>query len=280
MSIRAHVAALKEHLENLFPGKWVTAGQERSKTLLTGIAEIDRILPRGLARQRITEWQGPASSGKTTLLRAAIANWCAAGFNVAYVDTGGKLTAADWALVEQGKCGATPGGAGILPAPKAGGTPPSEIAITHLPGKFWVVRPNTGARPCLAPTIWLCTQLIRSNAFDAVVLDLGNSIEQLSSQTYARLQSSLSRSKTALVVVSDNSNASAGWGCHTRLTFRWGDTVDYQAGISGIAMIVPTVRCSVRQDGLSQSTEVTLTSHVPNRLFTHPQVPDRRTPKA
>jgi hypothetical protein len=259
MSIRAHVAALKEHLENLFPGKWVTAGQERSKTLLTGIAEIDKILPRGLARQRITEWHGPVSSGKTTLLRAVIANWCAAGFNVAYVDTGDKLTAADWAFVEHGKRG--------------------RFWVIHPPGEPHGILPaNSRGQPL--PALPAATQLIRSNAFDVVVLDLGStSAEQLSSQTYARLQSSLSRSKTALIVVNDNSNASIGWGCHTRLTFRWGDTVDYQAGISGIAMIIPTVRCSVRQDGLSQSTEVTLISHVPNRLFTHPQIPDRRAPK-
>ncbi len=285
MSIQSQVVALKEHLETLFPGKWVSAGQERKKSLLTGVAEIDESLPRGLARQRITEWEGSASSGKTTGLRAVITNWCASGFNVAYVDTGNKLLASDWAFVEQGKCSTAPlsmkvGINGNLSA--------------H--GRFWVVRPIDSRRDdnqqrgspyrrgdaMRRPYIWICSQLIRSNAFDVVVLDLGGSqsASQLSSQAHAQLQNSLGRSKTALIVVRDSDTTSSGWGCHTRLTFSWGATARYETGVNGIAMIVPTVQCSIWQDGLSKSREVTLISHVPNRLFTHPQVPDRRTPKA
>ena len=268
MIIQSHVAALKEHLETLFPGKWVSAGQERKKTLLTGVTEIDQSLPRGLVRQRITEWGGSVSSGKTTILRAVIANWCASGFNVAYVDTGNKLIASDWALVEQGKCNTVPHSMEV----REGGA--------SSPGRFWVIRPRSSTTTS-GNHIWLSSQLIRSNAFDVVVLDLGGqSASRLSSQAYAQLQNSLGRSKTALIVVRDVDATSSDWGCHTRLTFCWGATARYEAGLNGIAMIIPTVQCSVWQDGLSKSREVTLISHVSNRLFTHPQVPDRRTPKA
>src|SRR5215471_11341337 len=147
MSIQGHVAALKEHLETLFPGKWVSPGQERRKTLLTGVAEIDQSLPRGLARQHITEWGGPASSGKTTILRAVIANWCASWFNVAYVDTGNKLIAYDWAFVEQGKCNTVPDS--------------MDVRAASSPGRFWVIRPsdNDGGSRRFA-YIWPSSQLI------------------------------------------------------------------------------------------------------------------------
>src|SRR5271170_4523618 len=99
--------SLKQELEHLFPGKWIS-GPPRSKNLLTGLPDLDYSLIRGLARQRITEWIGPTSSGKTSLLRAIIAHWCVSGFNVAYVDVGSKLNASDWAYVTQGQCGAAP----------------------------------------------------------------------------------------------------------------------------------------------------------------------------
>jgi len=265
VSIQGHVAALKEHLETLFPGKWVSTGQHRTKTLMTGVAEIDQSLPRGLARQRITEWGGSASSGKTTILRAVITNWCASGFNVAYIDTGNKLMASDWAFVEQGKCNTVPDSMNIR-----------ERALSST-SRFWIIHPTDTRRSAY---IWTTSQLIRSNAFDVVVLDLGSNQAKLSSQAYAQLQNSLGRSKTALIVVRDIDTASSDWGCHTRLAFCWGATARYETGINGIAMIVPTVQCSISQDGLSKSREVTLISHVSNRLFTHPQIPDRRTPKA
>jgi len=251
MSIQAQVATLKQHLEQLFPGKWLS-GKERQQTLLTGITEIDRNLNRGLARQRITEWTGPASSGKSTLLRAAIANWCASGFRVAYVDTEGKLMAADWALSE----------------------------------KFWVVRLEGLYKGEQTPkgkeraqnALWSADQLLRSNIFDVIVLDLGE-INHLSSRIYARLQHSLGRSKAALLIVRDGAPSSSAWGCHTQLSFHWGNAVQCEAGLDGIANIIPAIQCHVWRDGLSQTTEATPDSHVSNRLFTHPQVPDRRTPK-
>jgi hypothetical protein len=291
MNTRTSITALKQHFENLFPGKWVGA-ESKQKTLLTGLTEIDHSLMRGLARQRITEWIGTVSSGKTSILRAIISNWCASGFAVAYVDTEDSLIASDWIFIEQGTCGARPA------------TMPGSQQFSRSPGKFWVIRnlsnqdrlPNRDAnwtantqasnrrfKRQLAKQehLWATDELIRSNAFDVVILDLGSSerTRPIFSRVYARLQNSLSRSKTALILLRNNQSSQPGWGSYAQIGFRWGPTFKSVEGLHGAVMILPSIYCSVMKDGLSHTTEVQVTSHVTNSLFTHPQVPDRRTSK-
>jgi hypothetical protein len=291
--MQARVSQLKQQFEQLFPGKWVT-GAERSPNLQTGFAEIDKGVARGIARKRIAEWVGPISSGKTSLLRAAISNWCSAGLNVAYIDTEGKLLAADWAFLQQ------------------------------APGKFWIVRPPDGNTICtrsaheratgeaalsqnhnVVPLIarralfaqealWSADQFIRCNGFDVVVLDFGSSnpsdsrrrgiaYTPVPSRVYARLQRSLDRSKAALIIVrdipADSKIQSESWGASTRFVFDWGTAIRCESGLLGNVMITPTVKCNVSKDGMQQIAEVDIASSVQNRLFTHPQVPDRRTSK-
>jgi hypothetical protein len=274
--VQAHVSHLKQQLEQLFPGKWLT-GAERSRHLLTGLPALDGSVARGIARRRISEWVGPISSGKTSLLKSAIANWCAGGLNVAYIDAEGKLFAPDWAFTDQ------------------------------EPGKFWIVRPpeapHNSDRPVvpLLPkralivqeALWSADQFIRCNAFDVVVLDLGTSnlsdtgkrrglsYSAVPSRIYARLQRSLDRSQAALIVVRDipASQPAESWGATARFNFDWGTAIRCEAGLAGNVMITPSIKCNVVKDGLSQIVEVTVASSVQNRLFTHPQVPDRRTSK-
>ncbi|MBI4533587.1 MAG: hypothetical protein HY711_06530, partial [Candidatus Melainabacteria bacterium] len=136
-NIPTRVAALKQHLESLFPGKWVSS-QELQKALRTGLPTIDRILTSGLVRQRITEWVGSLSSGKTTVLRMVIANWCTAGFHIAYIDLEDKLVASDWSF---------------------------ELNSDN-PGRFWVVKLSSRRQPHY---YIICDQLLRSNAFDVVI---------------------------------------------------------------------------------------------------------------
>lgn len=281
MAVQARVSDLRKQLENLFPGKWLR-GDERSRNLQTGMPEIDNGISRGIARKRITEWVGAISSGKTSLLRAAITNWCAAGLNVAYIDTEGKLFAPDWAFIDN----------------------------NSTTGKFWIVRPSDAETisssrsdtvvPLISKkhlqvqeAIWSADQFIRSNAFDVVVLDIG-AIDLakgtkrgmvytgIPSRTYARLQRSLDRSKAALIMTRD-ANASTtnsdGWGSWARFNFDWSATVSCESGLAGTVMITPTIRCNIVKDGMSQTVEVKLGYSVQNRLFTHPQVPDRRTSK-
>ena len=302
MSKQGRVEALKQQFEQLFPGKWLT-NSRRHKNLTTGLDAIDNGITRGIARKRISEWSGPLSSGKTTLLRNAISHWCAQGLNVAYIDCEGKLYPADWASIEK------PG-----------------------KGKFWIVRPDEkhvrrekksdASEPTMLVSkknlmvqeaTWSADQFIRSNAFDVVILDIGNNqfgqrkslgmgYSSVPSRIYARLQRALDKSKAALIMVSDNisgleidafdgaennknsakfsKNApSNNWGCHARFVFNRGLAVRCEAGLNGVAMITPTIKLYAWRDGLTQEMEVSLGSTVPNRLFTHTQVPDRRTSK-
>src|SRR5580658_3071800 len=100
MSNRTSVTALREQLETLFPGKW-SAQTNSHRTVLTGLPQIDHGVAHGLTRRRIAEWAGSESSGKTTVLRSIVSNWCAAGFYVVYIDAWNKLLAADWAFVDK-----------------------------------------------------------------------------------------------------------------------------------------------------------------------------------
>ena len=280
MTVSSPVAVLKERFENLFPGKWVNV-DERQKTLLTGLSEIDHSLTRGLARQRITEWVGPPSSGKTSTLRAIIKHWCTAGFSVAYIDTENRLVASDWTFAEQ----------------------TTATTLGRKQGKFWVIRnldalatpsihsfskvnQNWKGKSLKQNHLWAADELVRINAFDVVVLDLGASerTKPIHSRIYARLQNSLGKSRTALIILRDTEACAAtapqpGWGSYAQLNFKWGSTIKSVSGLMGTAMILPSISCNVVKDGLSQSGEVAFAFNVSNRLFTHPSVPDRRSPK-
>lgn len=290
----ANVATLKKHLEQLFPGKWLT-GSDNGRALLTGIREFDAGVASGLARRKVSEWNGLPSSGKSTFLRAIIARWCLNGLNVAYVDTFSRLVASDWAFVREGLCGAMP--LSMMRQPVNG-----EVRR----GQFYAVRVSE----CLAKnrtrktdekkkyqeeerserdirreirdeSCWIVEQLIRSRLFDVIVFDQGESLS-LSDRMYARLSRTLDRSRTALIVMKDvhtSGGTPSSWGCHTRASFGWASSVNLERGLAGVASITPSVRCSIQRDGLTQDMEDRLVSNVQNSLFTYPQIPDRRTSK-
>ena len=252
------VASLKRELEQLFPGKWLSGG-EVNHSLKTGLASIDFGLSQGLPRRRITEWVGTTSSGKTTVLRTICANWLKAGLNIIYIDTFDRLIASDWCFPEGSK------------------------------GKFWVLKSSIDKDPLsrrdfYRDALWACGELIRSWAFDVVVLDLGEK-SIITSNLYARLQRALDRSKTSLIVLrdDDSSVSSATWGANLRFAFGFSAPINCQLGLTGggnIATLSPTIKGFIFKDGMTKNLEVPVASYVSNRLFTHPQVPDRRVPKA
>ena len=88
-------------------------------------------MPRG----QVIEWLGPRSSGKTTLLRAALASLRATGESIALIDPACSLYAPDWAGLVAGE------------------------------GRFWVVRPEDPAEAA-----WCADLILRSGAFGAVAL--------------------------------------------------------------------------------------------------------------
>src|SRR6185369_10205643 len=106
-------------------------------------------------------------------------------------------------------------------------------------------------------------QLLRSDLFDVVILDLGvldtGQRSQKADRMAARLQRSLGHSRAGLLILRDTSTTESGWGCHTRLTFDWSDKVrcDY-APSGGLTRILPTINCAVWKDGISQSMELPL----------------------
>ena len=260
MGSQVSVFALKQQLEQLFPGKWFSA-EKRNKALLTGVAEVDAKLVNGLLRRRVTEWAGSISSGKTTLLRRAVANWCSSGLHVAYIDPSGRLSPDDWAFVGDGNFAST--------------SAPSLVASK---GKFWVVR-NLAVNPELS-TLWAAEQLLLSQVFDVVIFDSENL--RITSRMHARLKRALDRSKSALIVLRDDNrmnNSSLSWGFHTQLNFSWDLPIDSQDGLSGCAAFMPAIKGNVLRDGLSQAIEVRGKSNVSNSLFTHSPIPDRRTAK-
>jgi len=296
------VTNLKRELEQLFPGKWLTGG-DGGRALRTGIAELDS--GTAFAKRRIGEWIGAPSSGKSTILRAIIAQWCLNGLNVAYVDTYSKLIAADWAFVQHGYSGAVP-----LNMKKTGrvvGTA-SNTRSTADNGHFFVVRvsevlarkqlvdeqsgnaehadkqrENILEKDIRQQACWITEQLIRANAFDVVIFDLGDS-QLLSDRIYARFKRALERSGTAMIILRDgdlSENFSTNWGRHAWSGFKWAAPVYCEKGVDGgISMILPTVEGYISREGQTQKMEGRLISNVQNRLFTHPQIPDRRTPKA
>jgi len=285
--MNANVAVLKQQLEQLFPGKWLT-GADGDKILRTGIRDIDAGIASGFARRQISEWTGISSSGKSTLLRGAVTYWCASGLNVAYVDTFSRLVAGDWAFVREGLCGPVPLN--------------MMQRKSHTNGEFFAVRVSENLaqqdnsdeaesnvarkKDIRLEACWVVEQLIRSAVFDAIVFDMGASIS-LSDRTFARLKRALERSKSALIILRDqhfranlNGTAGSGWGTHTSMQFKWTAPISYENGMNGIAMITPAIQGFISRDGMTQNMETRLNTHVPNRLFTHPQIPDRRTAKA
>jgi hypothetical protein len=271
-TMRSNIATLKEHFEQLFPGKWLTKGLNK-KNLQTGLEDIDSSPSKGLARKRITEWGGTASSGKTTVLRSVVANWCASGLHVIYIDSNNKLVPSDWAFIEEGKAGGRP----------SGKKPLALVEPARLPGRFWVVRNlSNNNKKHKQNAVWAAEQLIRSNLFDVVVFDSSNATP-LSSRLYTRLQRALDASKAALLVVKDHeitSSAQSNWGVYTQLHFEWSTPLVCEDGLNGVTSIAPNIHGTIAKDGQTNNIEVAMDSYAANRLFTHPQIPDRRIPKS
>jgi hypothetical protein len=106
----------------------------------TGLPDLDLLLPGGgLPRGSVIEWLGPASSGKTAVLRAGFAGLRRDGESVAWIDTRRTLFASDWTELVPGA------------------------------GEFWVVRPRTSGEAA-----WCADLLLRSGAFGAVALQLAD----------------------------------------------------------------------------------------------------------
>lgn len=155
--------------------------------LATGIGALDRVLVDGIPLGRLTEIVGPMGSGKTTLVRSAVAAAVARGVGVAYIDAERTLAPRDWVEVAEA------GGDG-----------------------FWVVRPPDGGRGA-----WSADVVLRSGGFGLVVLD---GVPRLARAVAVRLTQLARQGGAALVAVGDED---VGWrasalGAALRLRVRAG----------------------------------------------------------
>ena len=132
----AHVNALEtleREVERIGPRP---AASYASVVVPTGLRILDDLLPNGgLPRGRVVEWSGPASSGKTAVLRASLERLREHGESVALIDGSGALYAPDWVRLVPGE------------------------------GEFWIVRPGSASE-----ATWCADLLLRSGAFGAVAL--------------------------------------------------------------------------------------------------------------
>src|SRR5579863_2877436 len=82
---------IERSLENRFQAALTYAQQREPDTASTGIHQIDNLLEGGLPVGAISELTGPASSGKTTLAIAFIAQRTQDGQVCAWVDVNDAL---------------------------------------------------------------------------------------------------------------------------------------------------------------------------------------------
>ena len=120
----------------------------------TGLRVLDDLLPDGgLPRGRIVEWSGHSSSGKTAVLRASLESLRRDGESVALIDGTRALYAPDWVRLVSGE------------------------------GEFWIVRPGSAPE-----ATWCADLLLRSGAFGAVALRIGEPAATLGRGASVRLQ--------------------------------------------------------------------------------------------
>ena len=179
-------AATKAALEGLLKARRLQAeapplrGEARATPLPTGLRDIDGLLRGGFPRGQMSEVHGPASSGRTGLLLAAVAQATRAGELVAWVDPGDRFD----------------------PASAAGAGADLE-RLLWLRGRRGI---EAEARALAEATSSLAT-LLGSGLFVVLVLDLAGfgerELRRLPATTWIRLQRAVAPTRSALVLIAD-----------------------------------------------------------------------------
>ncbi|MGH7476256.1 MAG: hypothetical protein ACRELD_08200 [Longimicrobiales bacterium] len=91
----SQVLALRELLEQRFPGALPLSVGGTAEPVSTGVAVLDRLLPQnGLPRARLTLWR--PGGGATAVLRESCARVVARGERAAWIDAAGLVTGSFW----------------------------------------------------------------------------------------------------------------------------------------------------------------------------------------
>ncbi|MDP6350392.1 MAG: hypothetical protein QF719_10330 [Chloroflexota bacterium] len=174
-SIRAAMLKVERRWGLRASGRMFGGQYEAPAGLAMELPELDRATGfGGVPRGKLTEFTGPASSGKLTLALRALATAVQAGGVAAYIDLPGTFY------------------------------PPAATAMGIDLERLVVVRPEDGAAAVKAGSI-----LLLSEGFDAVLLDLGGA--RVRPDALARLTDLSARSRAATMAVTrDGSRATAG----------------------------------------------------------------------
>ena len=174
-------SALKNALEDLLrarrlqkPGPPLRGEDRRLRPLATGIAAVDGLMGGGLPRGQLSEFYGPASSGRTGLALALLAQVTQAGALAAWADPADSLDPAV--------------------ASAAG------VDLTRL---LWL---RGEARSQAIPaSVAAVGTLVGSGLFDAIVLDLAGipprDVGRLPGATWIRFQRMIEETPAALVLL-------------------------------------------------------------------------------
>jgi len=179
---------IERSLENRIPAALTYAQQRAPDSASTGISQIDNQLDGGLPVGAISELTGPASSGKTTLAIAFLAQRTLDGQVCAWVDVHDALDPVSAAA------------SGLL-----------------LPQLLWVrcreSNPRGQSRPWprLEQALRATDLLLQAGGFAAIVLDLAETKPEHASRiplaTWFRFRQAAHRSRTALIVLGQETYA-------------------------------------------------------------------------
>lgn len=246
MSAAEKLEQLRARLEKRFgdailpqPGTGVDAPEEGA--FRTGVGAIDGLLPGGVPRRALSLWTGEGTTGRTAAVRRVVEQACAAGARVALVDATMTLDAAAW-------CGGEEGG------PEA---------------RLWVARPPSAS--LAEEGAWVAESLLRSGAFDLVVLD-----GPVPGPVEAHRLRALARETGAALLVS-SAREGAGWRADLKLEFgARGESAGSGLRSGGRFRRRAAVRAAKAPGARAGEREVELVHEPSHRLHPGPRAADRR----
>ena len=198
MSTRSATALrleIEHALERSFPAALTPAQRTIRETASTGIAEVDALLDGGLPVGAISEVNGPASSGRTTLVLSFLAQRTAAGEVCAWVD-------ADDAFDPESAA--------------ANGVNLRQLLWVRCREADGSIRNKQAAKPWtqLDQALRATDLLLQAGGFAAIVLDLGDTAAEHARRiplaNWFRFRQAADRARTSLVVVAQAGTAQGG----------------------------------------------------------------------
>lgn len=184
-------AALRLVIERRFPAALTPAPRALREVAATGVAEVDAHLEGGLPVGAISELTGPASSGRTSLALAFLAQRTAEGRACAWVDANDAFDPESAAA------------SGVL-LPQLLWVRCRNAAAPAQPNKFRAVKAGA-VWTHLDQALRAADLLLQAGGFAALVLDLGQTAREQGNRiplaTWFRFRQAADRTRCSLVVL-------------------------------------------------------------------------------